>query len=207
MRVFLLDLKVLSSINKKEEITDQTYFVTDAEAETIKLALEKGCHFKGENGQLIISDVKPREYYDFDEESWKWVINKDRYNEYATNLKEDLWEKIKQRREESLSQGLYIESIKKWFHTDQISQLSYTRAKEYFSIKPNEKIHWKTMDGTFINLDSKLLDDIIISIFEQSQKIFHNAEKHRMIIDKASVDELEKYDVNTGWPTKLETNK
>ena len=91
--------------------------------------------------------------------------------------------------------------------SDQISQLSYTRAKEYFSIKPDEKIHWKTMDGTFINLDSKLLDDIIISIFEQSQKIFHNAEKHRMIIDNASVDELEKYDVNTGWPTKLETNK
>ena len=82
MRVFLLDLMVLSVINKKEEITDQTYLVTDAEAEAIETALSNGCKIKGENGNLIISAPQPSGYHDFDEEEWQWVLNKERHDKY-----------------------------------------------------------------------------------------------------------------------------
>ena len=197
MRVFLLDLMVLSVINKKEEITDQTYLVTDAEAEAIETALSNGCKIKGENSNLIISTPQPSEYHDFDEEEWQWVLNKERYDKYLSEKRQELWEAVKAKREEVLTSGVYVKSLGKWFHTDSVTQLSYTRAKEYFDIKHGSETQWKTMDGTFVALNKEKLNDVIVAIFEKSQEVYKIAEKHKHKI-QTSVD-LENYDVDAGW--------
>ncbi len=168
MRVFLLDLMVLSVINKKEEITDQTYLVTDAEAEAIEIALSTGCKIKGENGKLVISAPQPSEYHDFDEEEWQWVLNKERHDKYLVEKRSELWEAVKAKREEILASSVYVESLDKWFHTDSVTQLAYTRAKEYFDIKPDSEIQWKTMDNTFVTLNKEKLSDVVVAIFEKS---------------------------------------
>ena len=197
MRVFLLDLMVLSVINKKEEITDQTYLVTDAEAEAIETALSNGCKIKGENSNLIISTPQPSEYHDFDEEEWQWVLNKERYDKYLSEKRQELWEAVKAKREEVLTSGVYVKPLGKWFHTDGVTQLSYTRAKEYFDIKHDSETQWKTMDGTFVALNKEKLNDVIVAIFEKSQEVYKIAEKHKHKI-QTSVD-LENYDVDAGW--------
>ena len=197
MRVFLLDLMVLSVINKKEEITDQTYLVTDAEAEAIETALSKGCRIKGENGNLIISAPQPSEYHDFDEEEWQWVLNKERHDKYLVEKRQELWKAVKAKREEVLTSGVYVKSLGKWFHTDGVTQLSYTRAKEYFDIKHDSDIQWKTMDGTFVALNKEKLNDVIVTIFEKSQEVYKIAEQHKHKI-QTSVD-LENYNVDAGW--------
>lgn len=197
MRVFLLDLMVLSVINKKEEITDQTYLVTDAEAEAIEAALSKGCRIKGENGNLIISAPQPSEYHDFDEEEWQWVLNKERHDKYLVEKRSELWEAVKAKREEILASCVYVESLDKWFHTDSVTQLAYTRAKEYFDIKPDSEIQWKTMDNTFVTLNKEKLSDVVVAIFEKSQEVYKAAEIHKHKI-QTSVD-LENYNVDAGW--------
>lgn len=197
MRVFLLDLMTLSTINKKEEITDQTYLITDAEAEAIEIALSKGCKIKGENGNLIISSQRPSEYHDFDTEKWQWVLNKERFDVYLTKKRKELWEAVKTKREKVLTSGVFVKSLNKWFHTDSVSQLSYTRAKEYFDIKHDGEIQWKTMDNSFVTLDKDKLNDVVITIFENSQKIYKIAEQHRHRIEN-SVD-LDNYDINSDW--------
>lgn len=197
MRVFLLDLMTLSTINKKEEITDQTYLITDAEAEAIEIALSKGCKIKGENGNLIISSQRPSEYHDFDTEKWQWVLNKERFDVYLTEKRKELWEAVKTKREKVLTSGVFVKSLNKWFHTDSVSQLSYTRAKEYFDIKHDGEIQWKTMDNSFVTLDKDKLNDVVITIFENSQKIYKIAEQHRHRIEN-SVD-LDNYDINSDW--------
>lgn len=202
MRVFLLDLMVLSVINKKEEITDQTYLVTDAEAEAIEAALSNGCKIKGENSNLIISTPQPSEYHDFDEQEWQWVLNKERHDKYLVEKRHELWEAVKAKREEILASGVYIESLDKWFHTDNVTQLAYTRAKEYFDIKPDSEIQWKTMDNTFVTLNKEKLNDVVVTIFEKSQEVYKIAEKHKHEI-RTSVD-LENYKVDDGW---IETYK
>lgn len=197
MRVFLLDLMTLSTINKKEEITDQTYLITDAEAEAIEIALSKGCKIKGENGNLIISSQRPSEYHDFDTEKWQWVLNKERFDVYLIEKRKELWEAVKTKREKVLTSGVFVKSLNKWFHTDSVSQLSYTRAKEYFDIKHDGEIQWKTMDNSFVTLDKDKLNDVVITIFENSQKIYKIAEQHRHRIEN-SVD-LDNYDINSDW--------
>ena len=202
MRVFLLDLMALSVINKKEEITDQTYLVTDAEAEAIETALSKGCKIKGEKGNLIISAPRPSEYHDFDEKEWQWVLNKERYDKYLVEKRKELWEAVKAKREEVLTSGVFVKSLGKWFHTDSVSQLSYTRAKEYFDIKHDSEIQWKTMDNTFVALNKEKLNDVIVTIFEKSQEVYKIAERHKHKI-YTSVD-LENYKVDDDW---IETYK
>ena len=197
MRVFLLDLMVLSVINKKEEITDQTYLVTDAEAEAIEAALSKGCRIKGENGNLIISAPQPSEYHDFDEQEWQWVLNKERHDKYLVKKRHELWEAVKAKREEILVSGVYVKSLGKWFHTDSVTQLAYTRAKEYFDIKPDSEIQWKTMDNTFVTLNKEKLGDVVVAIFEKSQEVYKAAEIHKHKI-QTSVD-LENYSADAGW--------
>ncbi len=202
MRVFLLDLMVLSVINKKEEITDQTYLVTDAEAKAIEAALSKGCRIKGENGNLIISAPQPSEYHDFDEQEWRWVLNKERHDKYLVEKRSELWEAVKAKREKILASGVYVELLDKWFHTDSMAQLAYTRAKEYFDIKPDSDVQWKTMDNTFVTLNKEKLNDVVVTIFEKSQEVYKAAETHKHKI-QTSVD-LENYSVDAGW---IETYK
>lgn len=207
MRVFLLDLMTLSTINKKEEITDQTYLVTDAEANAIETALKNGCKIKGENGNLIISSVRPSEYYDFNEEKWQWELNQERYDAHTKETRNLLWEAVKKKRETIMVSGAYVKSIGKHFHTDPVSQISYTRAKEYLTLKPDESINWKTMDGSFVLLDSKKLDDVIIGIFEYGQKVYAAAEVHKSKIFSLNLDNgLLEYDINLEWP-KLEDER
>ena len=197
MRVFLLDLMMLSAISKKEEITDQTYLVTDTEANAIETALLKGCKIKSENGKLVISPARPSNFHDFNEESWEWELNQERYDAHTKETRNLLWEEIKKKREEILGSGVYVESLDKWFHTDSVTQLSYTRAKEYFDIKPNSEVQWKTMDGTFVTLNKEKLNDVVVAIFEKSQEVYKAAEFHKHKI-QTSVD-LENYDVDAGW--------
>ena len=90
-----------------------------------------------------------------------------------------------------------MKSLGKWFHTDGVTQLSYTRAKEYFDIKHDSETQWKTMDGTFVALNKEKLNDVIVAIFEKSQEVYKIAEKHKHKI-QTSVD-LENYDVDAGW--------
>ena len=197
MRVFLLDLMMLSAISKKEEITDQTYLVTDTEANAIETALLKGCKIKGENGKLVVSSARPSNFHDFNEESWEWELNQERYDAHTKETQNLLWEEIKKKREEILVSGVYVESLGKWFHTDSVSQLAYTRTKEYLDIKPDSEIQWKTMDNTFVTLNKEKLDDVVVAIFEKSQEVYKAAEIHKHKI-QTSVD-LENYNVDAGW--------
>lgn len=201
MRVFLLDLMTLSAISKKEEITDQTYLVTDAEANAIETALLNGCKIKGENGNLVISSGCPSNFHDFNEESWEWELNQERYDAHTKETQHLLWEEIKKKRESIAASGAYIKSIGKYFHTDPVSQIAYTRAKEYLTLKPDETINWKTTDDTFVLLDSKKLDDVIIGIFKYGQQVFAAAEVHKSKIFSLNLDnDLTEYDINFGWP-------
>ena len=74
MRIFLLNSKLLSEINRKEEITDDTYLVTDQEADLIQQNLDIGGHFWiDDNKQLRLSGKSPNTYFDWDNETHTWI--------------------------------------------------------------------------------------------------------------------------------------
>lgn len=197
------DQPVFSEISRKEEITPETYLLTDKEEHEIRESLDKGGEvYVTADKRLVWTGAKPDEYYTYDKATETWVVDDQKFKERLAQYKQDLWEKVKEERETRLESGCYVPSIKKWFHTDIISQMSYTRAMDFFNLgTPESKkpIAWKTMDGSFTEITKDKLTEIISTIFIHSQEIFKTAEIHRASIN--ALTNLNPYDIKANWPS------
>lgn len=203
MRVFLLNSKLLSEINRKEEITDDTYLITDQEADLIQQNLNNNGHFwVDENKQLRLSGKAPNTYSDWDNETHTWVVNQSKLSSYIQEKKQLIWEEIKKEREKKLQSGvkMIINGEPKWFHTDVTSQLSYDRAKNYLDAHRDERVTWKTMDNTFVQIGLQDLIDLTDHIFVTGQKIFQIAEQKKHELDSLTDPVLiDSFDIKSGW--------
>ena len=113
-----------------------------------------------------------------------------------------LWESIKAHRLFKSTDGTLVPSINKWAHTDEVSQTTYTRAKDYLELHPEEVIKWKMLDGSFVKVSAELLKEICSRVFQVGREAFTAAEKHKYNIFLINeIDQLEKYDYKTNWPT------
>lgn len=201
MKCFLLKEKQFSVVDRKEEITDNVFLITDYEVDTIKETLQSGGHLWAEGKELKWSGPKPSQIYDWDKEGKQWVVNQDLYKKALEDLRAKLWEDIKAYRLFKSTDGALISSINKWVHTDEISQVNYTRAKDYLELNPDETIDWKMMDGSFVKINSTLLKEICSRVFQVGQEAFIAAEVHRRkVYSIEDLEELSKYDYKTNWP-------
>lgn len=203
MRIFLLNSRLLSEINRKEEMTDDTYLITDKEADLIQQNLDNNGHFWiDENKQLRLSGKAPNEYSDWNDETHTWVENREKLNKYISEKKEIIWEEIKKERERRLQSGvkMVVNGEPKWFHTDIISQQSYDRAKDYLKKHEDKHITWKTMDNTFIQMGLQEISDLTDHIFVIGQRIFEVAEQKHIQLNKITDSNLiDSFDIKNGW--------
>lgn len=202
MKCFLLDLGVISEINRKEEITPSTFLISDEEEELINSSLANGGGVFPSNKPLtlIITGPRPNEYSVWNTQSKSWVIDNELKQSVLAEKRSKVWEKIKDIRTRKLESGCKVEinGEFKWFHTDLVSQQSYTRAVDYLANNPQVTISWKTMDNSFVNLNYKSASKVTSSIFETGQKIFQFAE---ILKHKVDLSELpEEIDLDQGWP-------
>lgn len=105
-----------------------------------------------------------------------------------------VWEKIKAERYKRTHNGVYVASVDKWFHTDEPSRQQYTFMR---TLPVFEALNWKTMDGTFVEMDKTLLDKLSLAILQMEQANFANAEQHRIAM--LASDDPDDYDYSTGW--------
>ena len=202
MKCFLWDEQKFFIVNRKEEITDNVFLLTDYEEEKIKEGLEKGGIIWTEGKEIKWSGPKPSEVYVWDDEAKDWVVDEVLYNDALSKLKAKLWEDVKSYRLFKSTDGTLVPSINKWAHTDEASQITYTRARDYLELNPDETIDWKMLDGSFVKVTLDLLKEICSEVFYVGQEAFIAAEKHRYNISLINdIDQLEKYDYKTGWPT------
>lgn len=203
MRVFLLNSKLLSEINRKEEMTDDTYLITDKEADLIRQNLDIGGHFWiDENKQLRLSGKAPNTYYDWDNETHTWVVNQSKLASYIQERKHIIWEEIKKERGKVLQSGvkMIINGEPKWFHTDTVSQISYDRAKTYLEKHKDERIAWKTMDNTYVQISLQDLNDLTDHIFVSGQRIFQIAEQKKHKLNSLTDPNLiDSFDIRGDW--------
>ena len=201
MKCFLWDEQKFFVVNRKEEITDNVFLITDYEQENIRKTLESDGHlWLDSNNQIQWSKPKPSEVYVWDDEAKDWVVDEVLYNDALSKLKAKLWEDVKSLRLFKSTGGTLIPSINKWAHSDEVSQLTYTRAKDYLELNPDATIDWKMMDGSFVKIDSTLLKEICSKVFELGQASFINAEVHKVKINNINdLDTLKSYDIKTGW--------
>ena len=202
MKCFLWDEQKFFIVNRKEEITDNVFLITDYEEEKIKETLEKGGIIWTEGKEIKWSGPKPDKFYDWDEASKNWVVNETLYKNALEDLRALLWEKIKAYRLFKSTDGTLVPSINKWAHTDEVSQTTYTRAKDYLELHPDETIDWKMLGGSFVKVTPDLLKEICSRVFYVGQGAFIAAEKHKYNIFLINdIGQLEEYDYRANWPT------
>ena len=201
MKCFLWDEQKFFIVNRKEEITDNVFLITDYEESKIKETLESGGHLWVEDKEIKWSGPKPSEVYVWEEATKQWVVNETLHKNALDALRALLWERIKAHRLFKSADGTLVPSINKWAHTDEVSQLTYTRAKDYLELHPDQTIDWKMLDGSFVKVSADLLKEICSGVFQVGQEAFIAAEVHRRkIYSIENLEELSEYDYKTNWP-------
>lgn len=149
-------------------------------------------------GSLKTSPPRPSPAHKWDSQSKAWLLDAAAAAALKTQQQEEVWARIKAKREAQRYGGAYIPALKKWLQTDEPSRTQYLQlqlleAKGLFK----QPVRWKTMDNSFIALDAAAVTAIAMQIMDNEQVDFANAERHRAAMLKA--DNPLDYDYSGGW--------
>lgn len=133
-----------------------------------------------------------------------WVLDAETAAALKQAQQEEMWTRIKAKREEQRYGGAYIPALKKWLQSDEPSRTQYLQlqlleAKGLFK----QPVRWKTMDNSFIGLDAAAVTAIALQIMDNEQADFANAERHRAAMLQA--DNPLDYDYSGGWTANYAT--
>lgn len=197
MRVFDTEYKDFFNVNEKEDMRVTMYLVTKEEERQIRETIEGGGEFWVENNEIKVSGPKMVEYMKFNLDTKLWTEDADLKAKYLERIREEVWEKIKQRRSESIETGVYHARLQKWFHTDSEAQRNYALMGHAINSPLYQPKRWKTMDGTFIEMTREVFQDVLALALKKADDDYRNAEIHKAKV-MASTDPLA-YDYSTGW--------
>ena len=152
----------------------------------------------GELPEGLTIEPPPSSLHTWDAAKKAWVLDAETTAALKQAQQEEMWTRIKAKREEQRYGGAYIPALKKWLLSDEPSRTQYLQlqlleAKGLFK----QPVRWKTMDNSFIGLDAAAVTAIALQIMDNEQADFANAEKHKAAMLKAE-NPLE-YDYSGGW--------
>ena len=149
-------------------------------------------------GQPVLAEQPPCPSSTWDGEQWH--IDPECAARLKAEQQDEMWERIKAKRADNLRHGVYVKSVDKWFHTDDNSRTQYIA----LAVMPRlpEKLAWKTMDNSFVNMTKVLLEELMAQMLVDEQADFANAEKHRAAMLQA--DKPLEYDYSGGWTANFE---
>ena len=108
---------------------------------------------------------------------------------------EQVWAQIKTERDKRKEGGVSVGG--KWFHSDDASRIQQLSLVLLSSNIP-KGLQWKTMDGSFIEMDAKLAKKIFDAQVLNDQTIFSVAQQHKMSMEASTIPSS--YDYSKGWP-------
>ena len=152
----------------------------------------------GKNGKPVLADPAPCPSSTWDGEQWS--ISPECAAQLKAEQQDEMWERIKDKRADNLRHGVYVKSAGKWFHTDDNSRTQYIA----LAVMPRlpEKLPWKTMDNSFVNMTKALLGELMEQMLIDEQADFANAERHKAAMEKA--ERPLKYDYSDGWTANFD---
>lgn len=110
---------------------------------------------------------------------------------------EIMWERIKERRLQAVTSGVYVESVDKWFHTDEVSVTTYSTIAGMIALDNYEPVQWKVMDNTWLLLTETLFKELQTAMSVKTNINYAIAEQHKSAMLEAT-NPLE-YDFSEGW--------
>ncbi|WP_245636570.1 DUF4376 domain-containing protein [Eikenella longinqua] len=152
----------------------------------------------GKDGKPVLAPQPPCPSSTWDGEQWQ--IDPECAARLKAEQQAEMWERIKAKRADNLRHGVYIQSVGKWFHTDDNSRTQYLALA--VRTKLPENLLWKTMDNSFLPMTKELLGELLDQMMVDEQADFANAEKHRAAMLQA--DKPLEYDYSGGWTANFE---
>lgn len=130
-----------------------------------------------------------------------WVIDPE-LDAYAMVVERaQAWEAIKAERLRQVSAGVYIPSIDKCLHTDELSAIKYAQIGYTISAGLFAPLLWKTVSGDFVQMTEALYNELMVHMIANTQANYARAEYHKLMME-ASPDPLA-YDFSQGWTVPL----
>ena len=109
------------------------------------------------------------------------------------------WEEIKEIRTFKMSDGVFIQSIGKWFHTDLYSKQQIQALVVTNLIGIYKTTAWKTLDNTYVQLTPMLLLQVFGAMLENESRLFDIGKLHYESLYTSS--DPVNYDPASQWPT------
>lgn len=135
--------------------------------------------------------------YEWNDEQGQWVVSPELDGYKYLEQQDKIWELIKQRRLKAVTSGVYVESVDKWFHTDEVSVTTYSTIAGMIALDNYEPLQWKVMDNTWLLLTVPLFKELQTAISTKTNAIYTVAEQHKAAMLQA--DNPLDYDYSTGW--------
>lgn len=139
--------------------------------------------------------------YIWNEDLNQWSHSAELEKASRKTSQEQMWEKIKERRLQAVTSGVYVESVDKWFHTDTVSATTYSTIGGMIALDNYEPLQWKVMDNTWLLLTVPLFKELQTAISTKTNAIYTVAEQHKAAMLQA--DNPLEYDFSTGWEIEL----
>ena len=201
MQVFLFNQKLISAINRKEEITDETCLITDQEREKIEQTLyAKGYFWRIDKYTVGASGAKPSENHKWNEEQHEWEIDEELVNANLAKKRAELWETIKQKRLDATRTGVEVTLPNgqiRHFHTDQVARQEYDGMGVKVVLGSFTPRQWKTIENDWVEFNLDVFKALVSAIDTKLDHDYRNAEILKAQIDKSL--EPENIDLNQGW--------
>ena len=144
------------------------------------------------NPELPFDDVSV-----WDSELNQWVDSPELLAYQHVEHQAQMWERIKQLRLDKMTSGVYVESIDKHLHSDEVSSIQYAQIGTAISLGMFAPMNWKAMDGDFIELTETIFRELQVAMIVNTQTIYAKAEYHKYMMMQA--DNPLSYNYNEGW--------
>ena len=202
MQVFLFDQQLISVINRKEEITDETCLITDQEAEQLEITLaDKNGHiWRIDKYTVGCSGKQPTKNHKWNDTEKQWEIDENLVNENLTKKRAELWETIKEKRLQATRTGVEVTLPNgqiRHFHTDQVARQEYDGMGLKIVLSTFKPRQWKTIENDWVQFDLDTFKTLASAIEAKVDHDYKNAEILKAQIEKS--DTPENIDLNQGW--------
>ena len=112
---------------------------------------------------------------------------------------EEKWEQIKEIRTFKMNDGVLLQSIGKWFHTDPDSKQQIHAMVTANVIGMYKVTAWKTLDNTYVQLTPLLLLQVFGAMLENEARLFGIGKLHYVMLHTSQ--DPANYDPTSQWPT------
>ena len=109
------------------------------------------------------------------------------------------WEQIKEVRTFKMGDGVLLQSIGKWFHTDLYSKQQIHAMVTANTIGLYQAVSWKTLDNSYVQLTPALLLQVFGAMLENESRLFDIGKLHYESLYTSS--DPVNYDPASQWPT------